>query len=83
MSHKPACAGQDFHIFFRGTHMTTLVRGFDPIALGAGCAALMRPHQWIKNGFVLVGLVFSHRWDDLGVAAALAFWPARSTSTTI
>jgi 4-hydroxybenzoate polyprenyltransferase len=53
--------------------MTTLVRGFDPIALGAGCAALMRPHQWIKNGFVLVGLVFSHRWDDLGVAAALAF----------
>jgi 4-hydroxybenzoate polyprenyltransferase len=53
--------------------MTTAVRDFDPIALGAGCAALMRPHHWIKNGFVLVGLVFAHRWDESGVAAALAF----------
>ncbi len=27
-------------------------------------AALMRPHQWLKNTFVLAGLVFSHSWQD-------------------
>ncbi|MEN9396470.1 MAG: hypothetical protein RLZ81_1000 [Pseudomonadota bacterium] len=54
--------------------MTTAIREFDPLALGAGCVALMRPHQWIKNGFVLVGLVFAHRWESgAGAAAALAF----------
>ena len=25
---------------------------------------LMRPHQWIKNGFVFIGVVFGHGWDD-------------------
>jgi 4-hydroxybenzoate polyprenyltransferase len=25
---------------------------------------LMRPHQWIKNGFVFIGLVFGHAWND-------------------
>ena len=25
---------------------------------------LARPHQWIKNGFVLVGLLFGHAWHD-------------------
>ena len=25
---------------------------------------LMRPHQWIKSGFVVLGLLFSHRWTD-------------------
>jgi len=25
---------------------------------------LARPHQWIKNGFVFLGVVFGHRWDD-------------------
>ena len=25
---------------------------------------LLRPHQWIKNAFVLVGLVFGHAWRD-------------------
>ena len=27
-------------------------------------AALARPAQWIKNGFVLVGLLFGHGWKD-------------------
>ncbi len=42
---------------------------------------LMRPHQWLKNGFVLVGLLFGHVWersDALGLflqalAAFIAF----------
>lgn len=25
---------------------------------------LMRPHQWIKNGFVLLGMLFGHAWHD-------------------
>jgi len=25
---------------------------------------LLRPHQWIKSGFVCVGLLFGHAWDD-------------------
>ncbi|HTF15495.1 MAG TPA: UbiA family prenyltransferase, partial [Burkholderiales bacterium] len=25
---------------------------------------LMRPHQWIKNGFLFIGLVFGHGWSD-------------------
>lgn len=25
---------------------------------------LLRPHQWVKNGFVLVGLLFGHAWHD-------------------
>ena len=34
---------------------------------------LLRPHQWVKNGFVLAGLLFGHAWDAPGfVAAALA-----------
>lgn len=27
-------------------------------------ARLARPHQWLKNGFVLVGLLFGHAWND-------------------
>jgi 4-hydroxybenzoate polyprenyltransferase len=36
---------------------------------------LMRPHQWVKNGFVFVGLLFGHAWRDpvLTQAAVLAF----------
>jgi len=34
---------------------------------------LLRPHHWVKNGFVLAGLLFGHAWDAPGyVAAALA-----------
>lgn len=25
---------------------------------------LMRPHQWVKNGFVFIGLLFGHAWKD-------------------
>jgi 4-hydroxybenzoate polyprenyltransferase len=30
---------------------------------------LARPHHWVKNGFVLAGLVFGHAWDDPGMLA--------------
>ncbi len=30
----------------------------------AAYVRLMRPHQWIKNAFVLVGLVFGHGWRE-------------------
>lgn len=30
---------------------------------------LMRPHQWIKNGFVFLGLVFGHAWNDPALVA--------------
>lgn len=36
---------------------------------------LLRPHQWLKNGFVLVGILFGHAWADaaLLMQAAYAF----------
>ncbi|MBV2234013.1 MAG: decaprenyl-phosphate phosphoribosyltransferase [Sterolibacterium sp.] len=36
---------------------------------------LLRPHQWLKNGFVLVGVLFGHAWHDVALLAqaALAF----------
>ena len=38
---------------------------------------LMRPHQWIKNGFVFLGVVFGHGWDDPALLAdALALFVA-------
>ena len=38
---------------------------------------LLRPHQWLKNGFVLVGLLFGHAWRDPAmVAQALAAFVA-------
>ena len=42
-----------------------------PVAL----VRLMRPHHWIKNGFVLVGILFGHGWTDprLVTGAALLF----------
>ena len=32
---------------------------------------LMRPHQWLKNGFVLVGPFFAHAWGEPGVVSAV------------
>lgn len=39
---------------------------------------LLRPHQWIKNGFVFAGVLFGHAWNDVllvqqVVWAAIAF----------
>ncbi len=28
------------------------------------CLRLLRPHQWVKSGFVFVGLLFGHAWHD-------------------
>jgi len=42
----------------------------------ADLVRLLRPHQWVKNAFVLIGLVFGHAWDDpqqvMNVARLLA-----------
>lgn len=35
---------------------------------------LLRPHQYIKNGFVLIGVIFSGQWEASGLlSAGLAF----------
>ena len=44
---------------------------------------LLRPHHWVKNGFVLAGLLFGHAWGDPALVAAalgatLAFCVASS-----
>lgn len=48
---------------------------------------LMRPHQWLKNGFVLVGLLFGHAWGDqemvLRVALAVAAFSLFSSSVYV
>lgn len=39
-----------------------------------GVLAILRPHQYLKNGFVFLGVLFSHRWDaEIVGAAVLAF----------
>ncbi len=45
----------------------------DPSAPGSwpSLMRLLRPHQWIKNGFVLLGLVFSHRWGDVALVQSV------------
>jgi 4-hydroxybenzoate polyprenyltransferase len=30
---------------------------------------LMRPYQWVKNGFVFTGLLFGHAWHDMHLVA--------------
>ena len=40
----------------------------------ADLARLMRPHQWVKNAFVFLGVLFGHAWrsPDMVIAACLA-----------
>ena len=46
---------------------------------------LLRPHQWIKNAFVLVGVLFGHAWDDPPRvhAALVAFAAFCATASTV
>lgn len=48
---------------------------------------LLRPHQWLKNAFVLVGLLFGHAWNDpqllLKALAATAAFCLLSSSVYI
>jgi len=34
---------------------------------------LMRPHQWVKNTFVLTGLLFGHAWHDPALVTQVLF----------
>jgi 4-hydroxybenzoate polyprenyltransferase len=34
---------------------------------------LMRPRQWVKNGFVLIGLLFGHAWSDAPTVIAVLY----------
>ena len=38
-----------------------------PPALIKPLIKLLRPHQWLKNGFVFAGLLFSQRWSDAAI----------------
>ena len=38
-----------------------------PSALIKPLFKLLRPHQWVKNGFVFAGLLFSQRWSDAAI----------------
>ena len=66
-----------------------LERHYRPFHEGAANAPgelfkLMRPHQWVKNGFVFIGLLFGHAWNQpplvrSALLAAAAFSCAAST----
>lgn len=45
----------------------------------------MRPHQWVKNSFVLTGLLFGHAWHDpiLVKQAIIAFFAFCIVSSTV
>lgn len=35
------------------------------------CLKLLRPHQWVKSGFVFVGVLFGHAWAQPGIAGSV------------
>jgi 4-hydroxybenzoate polyprenyltransferase len=39
------------------------------VSKAIACIELLRPQQWVKNAFVLVGLVFGRAWHDAGLLA--------------
>jgi 4-hydroxybenzoate polyprenyltransferase len=43
------------------------------VSLPAELLKLLRPHQWVKNGFVFVGLLFGQVGDDLGLVRNVLF----------
>ncbi|MDR3584408.1 MAG: decaprenyl-phosphate phosphoribosyltransferase [Desulfosporosinus sp.] len=43
---------------------------------------LLRPHQWIKNGFVLLGLMFSRQWNTSTLLAAVVTFLAFCSITS-
>jgi HAD superfamily hydrolase (TIGR01490 family) len=55
------CAESNYRPFSSSSRIADLVR-------------LARPHQWLKNGFVLVGIIFGHAWTvpSLVMSALLA-----------
>lgn len=45
---------------------------------------LMRPHQYVKNTFVFIGVIFSHQWDLLTLSQALwAFFAFSMTASAV
>jgi HAD superfamily hydrolase (TIGR01490 family) len=68
-----ACAESHYRPF-RGELIEPDGEVHEPRNQPADFVKLMRPHQWVKNAFVFVGILFGHAWrvPELVVAAMLA-----------